>query len=106
MELRMRQLGEFWRSSEREAGEILGTAQPIQIATIVCVRRTVPVWWDGQWPDLYGRVALHTAIPPSEDPTCGNFVMRFLEQWPEIRKPALVFCKEGQHRTGIIASVL
>lgn len=27
-------------------------------------------------------------------------------RWPSIPKPALVFCKDGRHRTGMIAAVL
>ena len=27
-------------------------------------------------------------------------------KWSEFSKPALIFCKEGKHRTGIVASVL
>lgn len=74
--------------------------------TLLCLRRRAPAWWESVAQARSGLALELVPIPPSLHPDCRD---RLRALWmlamPGMPRPVLVFCKEGRHRTGMVAAL-
>lgn len=74
--------------------------------TLLCLRRSPPAWWERAAHARSGLALALVPIPPSLDPACRDRLHALWTQvLPGMARPVLVFCKEGRHRTGMVAAL-
>jgi protein tyrosine/serine phosphatase len=98
----------IWRASEIEVFEALKRNRLEEKTTIICLRRKLPEWWQ-KLSSKYNTQQLffHYPIPPSSNINCSQKISDFIDLLVNgIKLPALIFCKEGRHRTGIISAII
>lgn len=98
----------IWRASEIEVFEALKRNRLEEKITIICLRRKLPEWWQ-KLSSKYNTQQLffHYPIPPSSNINCSQKISDFIDFLVNgIKLPALIFCKEGRHRTGIISAII
>ena len=98
----------FWRASESEVAHALAHGWLDDTKSLVCLRRTLPSWWPWAASRFHSKMRFdHVPIPPSSSPSCESALRAFLDVlMPQLPRPVVVFCKEGRHRTGIVAAVV
>lgn len=97
-----------WRGSELAVFGEFKANRLGQFASIICLRRKLPVWW----PSAVEHAQKHTTfrhfpIPPSQQADCLEKIQQLIFYvLPELNRPVLLFCKKGQNRSGMVSAVL
>ncbi|MEQ1494781.1 MAG: hypothetical protein ABL912_03350 [Novosphingobium sp.] len=98
--------GEFGFAGQDDIAAMLKDDSLPASGTLLCLRRHVPAWWDRVAQARSGLALELVPIPPSLDPECSDRLrVLWTSALPYMARPVLVFCKEGRHRTGMVAAL-
>ena len=99
-----RRIGPVWRGSEIAVGAAIERGEVPQQCTVICLRRQVPAWWDDFKTVGREATAVHLPVPGIADDECVRRIAEILASETVSRRPAIWFCYEGRHRTGLLAA--
>lgn len=70
----------------------------------VCLRRKTPDWWELAPAMLAHASFIHLPTPSISDPECTARIIELLGHSALSSRPAVWFCRQGIHRTGLLAA--
>lgn len=98
--------GAFGFAGQDDVARMLADGSLPEAGTLLCLRRHLPVWWENVALTRPGLSLVAAPVPPSLDPACCETLKALWTiAMPSLARPVLVFCKEGKHRTGMVAAL-